>query len=202
MAYYWNGSTFPGHSGVPVFVSLEDFEECCCEIPCEAPCENYDGGWYAAKDDCLAALPLDCVSWCEDPSGMGDPFEPCPEKGMPYCREADGGWYTACCCEPIGACCYETSCEMQTQRYCIGNGGVWDGSPGCDPNPCIADSCDDFGSCTGIGLVSLPLSDCPNASFVLQCEDECSFQGGYCGVACDSTTWPGYYVNICCCNNV
>ena len=37
----------------------------------------------------------------------------------------------------LGACCLGEVCTMRTMEDCVAQGGIWTGSPTCDPNPCL-----------------------------------------------------------------
>jgi hypothetical protein len=214
MAYYWNGTTFPGHSDKPVFITQEQFEDCCCGETC-ADFGDECVAWHAwvvgPVTGCVDRTYYQtlCEDWC--PDVVGPEYEYC---GVTCNLEPDpwtpGGYYATyeCCCRELGACCRGTSCTMETQSACEEGGGVWDGSPGCDPNPCTATQCSDFGATCEYDSQQVTHAypdTCASImeSAILMCQDRCQnagpYEREYCGTVCIEATPEEFgYVECCC----
>jgi len=69
--------------------------------------------------------------------------EECQELTEAECLDGDGVWLYQTACDPqicpaVAACCVGDQCTLAGPQVCEAAGGVWhQGSPSCDPNPCL-----------------------------------------------------------------
>ncbi len=131
------------------------YDDGTCDDLTEADCNDAGGNWQGTGTTC-ADDPNPCVGACCE----GDGGTTCVEDSTPDSCSDDGGTFQdfGSTCEGVdctmGACCFDTFCDIETESDCTNNGGVYQGGgTNCssESNPCGAPTgscCQPDGTCT------------------------------------------------------
>ncbi len=111
------------------------FDDGSCSVTTQIACISAMGTYQGDGTDC------DTTGACCDEMGN------CTVTTEGCCTGTYQGDDTTCdpdpCTPPTGACCHDTTCDIETEDDCTGSGGTYQGDDTtCDPNPCEACLCE------------------------------------------------------------